>query len=550
MANKGFIKDWRGNQLLPITRGELVLDVDGNIALNSDHFLAKDGHPGLITAAERAMLSGGSEGGNITDLYNKIGYINTGLKFNGTALNFYNASAQATPINITSTGDNKIDIAVNGQTVTLGLTALSTQSTSVSQILRSITVDKWGRVTAVSGSNLTNADIPAELTGKTLKNGILNNCTTSTVDIDETNNQAIANKAYVDKKIQAVTGMATGALKFGGSLADATSATSKLNKTEYFNHYYKVTAANGFTIPAEYLYSETESTTSDKKVKVGDTLIIYPTNTSTSNPESKYVHVPSGDDITTITVTEEGAAAAALDGKMGSVTFQFASIFNVTNPVGQTVSIALPQSSASQDGYLSKGDWSKFNDYATNLKVQYSPTVTSSTTGQYTIGTLTIGNTPHIIYGKNNISSLTVNNGASNAYNPILRFTETGSSDYDITLKGLNGVAVLRNDKTVEFRAANETIEQAIPSASGTKVKYITVDSGYKFGVQLGSADSAGNVTQDGLVDYREFNTVANAVTLTTIFEDITYSLKGAASTTEYRYGNDKLKAAIAITTI
>jgi hypothetical protein len=67
--NKGFIKDWQGNHILPITRGELVLDVDGNVALASNQFLAgslKDangnGLPGLITAAERAMLNGSANG--------------------------------------------------------------------------------------------------------------------------------------------------------------------------------------------------------------------------------------------------------------------------------------------------------------------------------------------------------------------------------------------------------------------------------------------------------------------------------------------------------
>jgi hypothetical protein len=38
--NKGFIKDFAGNYILPITRGELVLDSEGNIALASDLFLA------------------------------------------------------------------------------------------------------------------------------------------------------------------------------------------------------------------------------------------------------------------------------------------------------------------------------------------------------------------------------------------------------------------------------------------------------------------------------------------------------------------------------
>ena len=87
---KGFIKDWNGNKMLPITRGELVLDVEGNVALTSSLFLAgtfKDaqgkGLPGLITAAERAMLNGAS-GQNIVDLYSKLEHINAGLSFGGT----------------------------------------------------------------------------------------------------------------------------------------------------------------------------------------------------------------------------------------------------------------------------------------------------------------------------------------------------------------------------------------------------------------------------------------------------------------------------------
>ena len=81
--NKGFIKDWLGNTVLPITRGELVLDVDGNVALTSKHFLAgENGNTyGLITAAERAMLNteiGG--GGSVGDLYVRVENINEGLK--------------------------------------------------------------------------------------------------------------------------------------------------------------------------------------------------------------------------------------------------------------------------------------------------------------------------------------------------------------------------------------------------------------------------------------------------------------------------------------
>ena len=37
-TNKGFIKDQQGNILLPFTRGDLVLDSKGYIALNSEEF--------------------------------------------------------------------------------------------------------------------------------------------------------------------------------------------------------------------------------------------------------------------------------------------------------------------------------------------------------------------------------------------------------------------------------------------------------------------------------------------------------------------------------
>ena len=92
--NKGFIKDWLGNRILPITRGELILDRDGNMAIASNLFLAgeqrdENGNllrdsqgnllPGLITAAERAMLTGGGSGGGISDIYTKLGYINSGI---------------------------------------------------------------------------------------------------------------------------------------------------------------------------------------------------------------------------------------------------------------------------------------------------------------------------------------------------------------------------------------------------------------------------------------------------------------------------------------
>jgi hypothetical protein len=59
---KGFIKDVENNTILPFTRGELVLDKDGNVALTSEYFVAGQINDdiknmyGLVSASERAGL--------------------------------------------------------------------------------------------------------------------------------------------------------------------------------------------------------------------------------------------------------------------------------------------------------------------------------------------------------------------------------------------------------------------------------------------------------------------------------------------------------------
>lgn len=526
MANKGFIKDWLGNQILPITRGELVLDVDGNIALNSTYFLAGDGHPGLVTAAERALLSDSSGSGGISDIYTKLNYINNGFKVNGTILNFYDSNGNATPINLI--GSDTIVAAIgDNHTINLSLAELTTSETSVSQILKSITVDKYGRVTSVSGAALTNADIPNELSEKTISNSILSGCTTSSDEIGS-DSRAVANKYYVDQKFNAVNTVATGALKFGGPLSSSDSAKTVVTDVQYQNYYYKVT--KGFAIEAQYMYSATDSVI-DTWVDVGDTLIVYPI----SDTESRFVHIPSGDDITTITVEEDGAAAPALDGITGDVYLQFSSLFDVVNPSGtQRAYISMPQASAQQDGYLSKSDYTLFSSYADNLKVQYESLITTATPGAYSLGTLTVGTIPYIIYGQNSVSSLSL---SDDVYNPILTFTETGVDDVSITFKGLAGITVRKTDNDIEFLAANEVED--------TSANYLTITDGYKFGVKIGTVTNGSVV--NGLTDFAEFaqfrsNVLASGV----IFESIDTSLSDTTAT--YYYGNDALKAAISVT--
>ena len=49
MAKKVILQDSSNVHILPITRGEFVLDSQGNVALHSNEFLATDSQPGLTT---------------------------------------------------------------------------------------------------------------------------------------------------------------------------------------------------------------------------------------------------------------------------------------------------------------------------------------------------------------------------------------------------------------------------------------------------------------------------------------------------------------------
>lgn len=534
---KGFIKDWQGKKILPITRGELVLDCLGNVALTSDRFLAgelkdADGNiiatnmPGLITAAERAMLSGGGSGNSLSDLYTKVGYINTGLSFGGTTLSFYDSAGTATPISITaSTG---INIGVQGNTVALSLAPLATTGTEISNILKSIKVDKYGRVTEVTGSALTNSEIPATLTGKTLSGATLTNCTTSNKEIGN-DEKAVANKAYVDAKFTAANTIATGALKFGGPLSDTATANSKLTDINALNNYYIVTAE--FDIAKSNVYGST-STSGTITVKEGDTIIIHKPGST-----AQFVHVPSGDDITSLTVVGEGETSNALTKAIGDLTLKFSSLFSVTNVNGgNTATVSLKAVTDNQDGYLTSTDYKAFKAYAQSLAVTYTGEF-SSGKGVYKIGTLKIGNKDNVIYGKNNVSSLSLTNGASNAYNPILKFTETGATDVQLTLKGVSGIQVKKNGNSIEF---NTNIGVKSDSTS-----YLTSD-GTNVGVKLGSLNEDGTCNE-GLVNYTTLHTLAQNVAATTVFEEINYTLTGTDDT-KYKYGNDKLKTAITVT--
>lgn len=535
---KGFIKDWSGKKILPITRGELVLDQDGKMALSSKYFEAgyNGNEYGLISAADLAKISGGSSGEGISDIYTKLNQINSGLMVNNTALNFYTAAGAATPIKIGSAGDGKITITLGAEnTVNLSLEELQSDVTAITQIIKSITVDKYGRVTNVTGGALTNAEIPAELTGKTITNGTIKNGVTDVKDVAN-NELAIVNKAYVDSKFNQANGMATGALKFAGPLNDATLANAALTNKDAFYSYYKVTKK--FYISKSNLYDTTGITGDTLEVQVGDSLIVYPENPTDTT--AKFVYIPSGDDITTITVTKDDVTTPPFNTKLGDVVLKFSDLFNITNPNGgNTAYISIPAASGSTNGYLTKEDYTAFKNYASNLAVDYTASFTTGS-GIYTIGTLTIGTATHTIYGLNNVSTLSLENGTgtNTALNPIIKFTETGvTNDVKITVKGVNGIVTKKNSSDIEIGAANEVATDS--------TKYLEIDQGYKFKVRIGSVSN--NQVVNGLTDYEEFALFRSEVIQTTTkFEIIENSLKDTSF--DYYYGSADLKTAVTLT--
>lgn len=545
-TNKGFIKDFYGNKLLPITRAELVLDADGKIALHSDKFLAhfddeQGDIPGLITAKERQLIE--SSNGNVSDLYNKVEYINSGLSFNNTAVNFYNAQG-ATPIDISATNGIAINVISdsNKYQVSLGLQELTAIS-KTSTILKGITVDRFGRVTEVTDGTLSNAEIP-DLNGKTITNSTLTGCTTENLT-DTSLDNAIANKKYVDDRFTSINTIATGALKFGGSVDENTTFSNILVKSN-LNKYYK--SVSNITLSASQVYRAS----SDVLVKSGDSLIVYQEGESGA---IQFVHIPSGDDITSITILND--ADKKFDKQIGAVTFNFASPFSVSG-TNTTATISINQARALesggyQGGYISAEDYQRFSQYAAK-SVAYTPTVTAEDLGSYEIGKLNFGDTDIPVYGKYAHSNLSLENGstegtdAQKAINPKLKFTESGQTDVNIQIVGDKGILAKKNGTSIEISTNNEV---ANDSTSYLSINAVTNESakGYRFGVKLGSVDNNFSVT-DGLASVELVKSMITGYAVN--FEFVSKSLSSITGTSDdtYYYGSNKLKNAITVENI
>ena len=548
-TNKGFIKDYQGNILLPITRGELILDSAGQMALTSSLFEAGAtlngvvNNYGLIGAKELQMLKGSDDGQSIADVYEKLGYINTGIKVGSNVLSFYDADDKATPISfaagegiVVGTANNVISAALAEITVT------NTDSAKTNYVVKSVAVDKYGRVTEVKNGLLTDSEIPPQLTDKTLVNAILNNATTHADLTASSSASAVANKKYVDDKFDQVNQVATGALHFKGSLSNPTDAQNALVDVNE-NAYYKVT--KGFTLSASLVQHNTQTENADGKIQVdkGDTLIVLLVDGS-----YKFVHVPAGDDITTISVKKDGVAYDGCGPFMDNVTFNYNAPLSVS-VTGQQIDISIPAANNGTNGYLSSTDYTTIMNAVTNLgKTKYTETVTSTSAGAYKLGTITVGTQDYDVYGQNNISAFSLEQNNSSNTNPILKFVESGVSatTVQIAIEGSDGIKAEKSGNNIKLTAVN-TID-------GESTHYLETN-GHVFGVKFGSGTSSDYT--EGLVKYSDYietkEKAASAISFLAKAQPIILTnslLTGAtgSDTKTYKYGNTALVEAITLT--
>lgn len=533
---KGFIKDYEGKTLLPITRAELVLDQYGKPALHSEEFLAKvpdasipgdKGLPGLMTAAEKVLLgtlNGGSGSGTgaIADIYTQLNNLfNIELKFNDTSIKFYHEK-ESTPINIKS-GEG-IAITSENNNVNIGLQSLEgkTTNTAVSSIVNNIVVDKYGRVTVVSGTDTLTGVKSSDITA-------------------ESDEKSIANKKYVDALFNNANNIATGALKYAGviqdeaSLEDLYKENNLINKV---NNYYKLTFSG--SLPKDIVHNSV----ADQPFKSGDTLIVY-----SENNEVKFTYIPSGDEpITTLTVKDH-EGTEVINNKAGNIELNFTGAINVSSTENSTTkaTIEVPilsttNSDTVQVGALTRTDYDAFKQ-ASAKSMSYEGIVTGDMQGAYEIGQIVLGDSGGVsIYGLNDTYQLQVKqneiNNIKDSINPFISLTSFNSDVSKIQIIGENGI-IAASENTTEGN-----VSPIIKLGLQYKETYLKLDETGKLDVKIGSYVEG--VKTDGLVDYDTFISYTSTLYQDSVkFEAIENSLKGTAEGDEYRYGNDVLIKAI-----
>ena len=159
MAKKGFIKDQNNIEILPITRGELILDSSGRQAFRSNEFLATDSQPGLMSSEDKYKLDHLEDSG--TGANNKVAQINT------TTNDVYRLLFSETADDIDRTEGSRKSANLTFNPSTGNVTALTFTGNLIGNALTAITASKLSTVSkkAWGQTYWTSAGIPTDISG-------------------------------------------------------------------------------------------------------------------------------------------------------------------------------------------------------------------------------------------------------------------------------------------------------------------------------------------------------------------------------------------------
>ena len=495
---KGFITDLAGNAILPITRGELVLDANANVALHSDVFAANTNRYGLLSPTHYALLESlGSAGDTNTDslanIIAKLKAINEGIKVDNKILYFYDTNNQSTPITFTSS-DTVILAAETDNKITASLYTLTEKPTITENVVANVTVDEYGRVTEISPTTA-------------LSNVCLSGCTSK--DISETASEyAIVNKKYVDGRFNDISAISTGALKFNGRINSTNDIGSLL-----INGCYYLSSIDATLNPQYVHYTETAVS-----FKVGDTLIAHEIDDVT-----KFIIIPSGDDETIINLyATKNNNPQTIGAGRSNILFNDPFELSYDNNSDTTI-IKIPEATSENAGIISS-DLFKQITQATAKSMSYDPIITDG----LPIGQIKIGDELA------DPIDIEIPNYSLKYDNNAIKW-----SGYDEALNIQFGQGLLHN-----YEEGTSTIQVNL----GTDNKYLTVDDGVLTAV-ISTFDKDASKYTPGLIDNTLFGSYVTTLATAAYYRSILKSLNSDDVEDDdgknYQYGSQALMDAV-----
>ena len=492
---KGFITDLAGNTILPITRGELVLDANGEVALHSSVFAANKDQYGLLSPTHYTLLESlgpndTPNADNLASILTKLNAINEGIKVDTKQLYFYNN--QGTPITFKSSETISLT-ADDYNNITVSLKPLQDKPTNAENVVANVTVDDYGRVTKIES---TTALSGVHLTG----------CTADNV-ADNAQQQAIVNKQYVDEKFSEISAISTGALKFEGPIDTANNIATLLKEGSYY-----LAANNLENLEASLFHGKTEEVT----VNRGDTLIAH-----SMQGQLKFTIIPSGDDGTYINLSDSTTGKTTIG--VGTSNIVLASPFVLKNDTANITTISIPEADTNTSGIISSELYGKIMQ-ATAKSMSYEQLIT----GGLTIGQITIGD------GTEDPIEIQIPNYSLKYDKNAIKWSGYANEKLNIKFEG-----------GLQPTYSNDTCTVNL----GTDNKYIKVDNGVLTAI---ISEVSNDEFTPGLIDNDLFDNYMTALaTAVTYYKPISKSLSKNDPEEDgknYQYGSQDLKNAIAVT--